>query len=223
MRRQTLAQGPGRGVTHVFRPDRRVTRRRDGAGRKPNGARPGVAHRPRAVHDPRRPVHVTLRTGTLPASLRSARVFGVVREALRRSSRNGLGVVEFSVQSNHVHLLVESSSAAALRSGLHGLTIRLARAINRALARHGQVFTDRYHARALASPREVRNALVDVLQNRRKHGGFGRELDPCSSALSFDGWKVTTPTVTPLATARTWLLRLGWRRFGLLDPRERPR
>lgn len=145
--------------------------RRTGAGRKPVGARRGVAHRPRPPHDPRCPVHVTLRTGRLPASLRSARVFAAVRDALRRSSRNGLDVVEFSVQSNHLHLLVESSSARSLRSGLHGLTIRLARAINRVLGRGGQVFADRYHARALKTPREVRNALLYVIQNWRKHGG----------------------------------------------------
>jgi REP element-mobilizing transposase RayT len=197
--------------------------RRDGAGRKPAGARPGVAHRPRAAHDPRRPVHITPRAGALPASLRNGRVFPVVREALRRSSRNGLAIVEYSVQSNHVHLVVEASTAPALRSGLHGLTIRLARAINRALGRRGQVFSDRYHSRALTSPREVRNALVYVLQNFRKHGATGPGLDPCSSARSFDGWTAGAPMIEPFARARTWLLRWGWRRLGLLDPRERPR
>lgn len=196
--------------------------RRAGAGRKPAGERPGVAHRPRPAHDPRCPVHVTLRAGALPASLRGGRVFGAIREALRRVSGDGLGVVEFSVQSNHLHLLVESASAAGLRSGLHGLTIRLARAINRALGRRGQVFTDRYHARMLRSPREVRLALVYVLQNWRKHGGRGGGVDPCSSSASFDGWRGRACTAAPVVRARTWLLRWGWRRLGLLDPRERP-
>lgn len=198
--------------------------RRDGAGRKPVGPRPGVPHRPRAAHDPRHPAHVTLRAGALPASLRNARVFPVVREALRRSSRNGLAIVEYSVQSNHVHLVVEASSTTALRSGLRGLTIRLARAINRALGRRGQVFSDRYHSRELTSPREIRNALVYVLQNFRKHGAAGPGTDPCSSARSFDGWTVACgPVLEPFAKARTWLLRRGWRRLGLIDLRERPR
>lgn len=204
--------------------------RRDGAGRKRIGSRRNVAHRPRAPHDPRCPVYVTMRTTALPASLRGGRVCAAVREALRRSSQEalrrssqeGLRVVEYSVQSNHLHLIVESGSAAALRSGLHGLAIRVARAINRALTRRGQVFADRYHARMLATPREVRNALVYVLQNWRKHGRSGAGVDPCSSAPSFDGWKSLARAVAPLATARTWLLERGWRRLGLLDPRERP-
>src|SRR5437879_4806944 len=55
--------------------------------------------------------------------------------------------------------------------------IRVARAVNRALNRRGAVWTDRYHARALTSPRAVRNALVYVLMNRRKHREGERGLD----------------------------------------------
>jgi putative transposase len=199
--------------------------RRDGAGRKGVGERRNVPHRQRPAHDPRCPVHVTLRATGLCVSLRNDRVFPVVRDALRRSTREGLRVVEYSVQSNHLHLLVESDSAATLRSGLHGLTIRVARAINRALDRRGAVWSDRYHSRLLKTPREVRNALVYVLQNWRKHGAREHGVDPCSSASSFDGWRVQPrPSQTPLPLARacTWLARRGWRRLGLIHPRERP-
>src|SRR5437773_4242076 len=46
-----------------------------------------------------------------------------------------------------------------------GLAIRLARAVNHAIGRRGAVWGDRYHARALATPRAVRHALVYVLMN----------------------------------------------------------
>jgi hypothetical protein len=48
---------------------------------------------------------------------------------------------------------------------VRGLAIRVARAVNRALGRRGRVFADRYHARALTTPRAVRHALVYVLMN----------------------------------------------------------
>src|SRR5262245_3452551 len=48
---------------------------------------------------------------------------------------------------------------------MRGLAIRLALALNRALTRHGQVLGDRYHVRALGTPREVRRGLVYVLRN----------------------------------------------------------
>jgi hypothetical protein len=41
----------------------------------------------------------------------------------------------------------------------------------------GRVFVDRYHAHALLTPREVRAALVYVLQNWAKHGDGG-QFDP---------------------------------------------
>jgi putative transposase len=83
-------------------------------------------------------------------------------------------VVAFSVQSNHVHLVVEAHDAPTLSRGVQGLAIRLARAVNRVLDARGRVFRERFHARELRTPREVRSALVYVLLNARKHGELGR-------------------------------------------------
>ncbi len=202
--------------------------RRPGAGRKPNGPRPGVSHRVRPFHDRAHPTHVTLRARRGLPSLRLPHVFRVLREALRLASHDGFGVVQFSVQGNHVHMLVEATSRQALIRGVQGLAIRLARAINRVLARRGCVWGDRYHCRALQTPREVRNALVYVLQNVKKHQPTVRRLDPCSSGPWFTGWAdppATPPAgvgTPPVAAAHTWLLRVGWRRHGLIDLREAP-
>src|SRR5260370_20992950 len=78
-----------------------------------------------------------------------------------------------------------------------GVAIRMARAVNRVLERHGNVWSERYHSRALKTPREVRNGIVYVLMNRQRHASKKPTgLDPCSSALLFDGWKVP-PSLTP--------------------------
>jgi hypothetical protein len=89
------------------------------------------------------------------------------------------------------------------------------------------VLDDHYHARALRTPREVRNALVYVLQNAHKHGVQLGSPDPFSSGLSFRGWKDVIVAAagilsSPLATARTWLLAVGWRRHDLISINERP-
>src|SRR5437016_1998319 len=91
--------------------------------------------------------------------------------------------------------------------------------------RRGSVWAERYHARALRTPREVRNALVYVLQNWRKHLPDARGLDPRSSATWFDGWTRMAPTAVPCRPAiapRTWLAAIGWRRLGLIDPEDAP-
>ena len=202
--------------------------RRSGAGRKPSpGRRPGVPHWTRPKHVAAHPVHVTLRAVTAIRCLRSARLFPTVRRVLAASSRTNFRITEFSIQNDHVHLIVEADHTQALSSGLRGLAIRLARAVNRVLGRRGRVVGDRYHARALTTPRAVRNALVYGLNNARKHLRTATEIDPCSSAPWFRGWRVSQaaadPGPPPVALARTWLARLGWRRHGLIGLDERPK
>ena len=168
---------------------------------------------------------MTLRATLGLPSLRGERLFPALQRGFAMSLRTGLRILHFSVQSNHVHLIIEAEDRRALSRGIQGLAIRLAKAINRALNRSGSVWGDRYHARVLRTPREVRNGLVYVLQNWRKHlrgiGGF----DPCSSAKWFGGWSkavTTEPGRWPVATPSTWLATVGWRRLGLVDPREAP-
>ena len=81
----------------------------------------------------------------------------------------------------------------------------------------------------LTSPRQIRAALAYVLCNARKHGRAPRRrgwLDPFSSAHTFDGWRginLDPRTATaPVARPTTWLLAIGWRRGGLIDPDHCP-
>jgi hypothetical protein len=109
-----------------------------------------------------------------------------------------------------------------------GVAVRLARAVNRVIGRRGQVWSDRYHARALCTPREVRHGLVYVLTNWRKHVPGAHGLDPCSSASMFDGWKVPPASgppagISPVRPAESWLVRTGWRRHGHIGLGERPK
>jgi REP element-mobilizing transposase RayT len=172
-------------------------------------------------------VHLTLRARAGLPSLRFQRTFAAVQGAIALSSTTRFRILHFSVQSDHVHLIVEADEPRALRVGVGALKIRIARALNRALARRGAVWADRYHARALRTPREVRAALVYVLQNWRKHLRDVRGLDGRSSAAWFDGWAAmpTRPSgPPPVAPARTWLASIGWRRrgVGLLRKDEAP-
>jgi len=172
-------------------------------------------------------LHVTLRAEEALRCLRSAHVFPTVCRALAASSRVGFRVLQFSVQNEHIHLIVEADHGKALSSGVRGLAIRLARAVNHVLGRRGRVWGDRYHARALSTPRAVRHALVYVLMNFKKHSRIGTELDPCSSAAWFSGWSrrpaVNATGPPPVAAARTWLARVGWLRHGRIDPADRPK
>jgi REP element-mobilizing transposase RayT len=187
-----------------------------------------VAHRARPEHKARHPLHVTLRAGRRLPSLRKQIVFEQVRRAIGRTARTWFRVVHYSVQVDHVHLLVEADDKLCLTRGIMGLSIRVARAVNRVARRSGRVWGDRYHARPLRTPREVRNGIVYVLMNGRKHLPSARGVDRCSSAASFAGWRGHPPIGPPdldenVEAPETWLLRVGWRRHGLVSPGEQPR
>jgi REP element-mobilizing transposase RayT len=189
-----------------------------------------VPHLRRATIDRHRPAHVTLRLHRVARTLRNGKMHAAVHRAfLAGCQRDGFRLVHYSVQGDHLHLIVEADSRARLASGMRGLGVRLARSINRQLDRRGAVVADRYHAHILATPTEVRNALLYVLNNARKHaaqqrGHYDRGwVDPFSSAAEFDGWaqavspdKLALPRCT--AQPRCWLLTTGWRRRGRLDP-----
>jgi REP element-mobilizing transposase RayT len=157
--------------------------------------------------------------------LRKPNVCSEVRRALAKTWRSWFRVVHYSLQSDHIHLIVEAHDKISLERGLTGVAIRLARAINRALRRSGHAWGDRYDARMLSTPREMRDALVYVLMNWKKHVEGAKGFDPCSSSAWFDGWK--TPPArpegeSPVLPPETALARTGWRRYGLLSTTERP-
>ena len=191
--------------------------RRAGAGRKPAGPTARLPHRSRPIHDRRHPIHVTMRAVRGLPSLRSRDVFPALRRGLAAGSRADFRIVHFNVQSNHVHMLIEAGGTRALSRGMQGLAIRLAKALNRALGRAGTIWADRFHSRALRTPCEVRNGLIYVLLNGRKHRVAGPGIDPCSSGAWFRGWRQrieAPPDRAPVARPETWLLCVGWRRSG---------
>ena len=181
------------------------------------------------------PVHVTVRVRDGIPRLRTKRFLRAFRHSLRQAcDRGAFRVVHYSVQSDHLHFLVEARDKQALGSGMKSLSSRVARAVNRVFGRTGPVLLGRYHVRVLTSPREVRNALRYVLLNARKHWAErnrGRTLAPfldeASSGRWFDGWKrrpwAEPPADAPeVAPSRFWVTTTGWRRHRLIDPAETP-
>jgi REP element-mobilizing transposase RayT len=192
--------------------------RRDGAGRpRTPGRGSSVRHRSRPKHNPAHPVHVTMRARRGIPNMRSINLSAVVRAAIAKASRPRFRVTHFSVQVDHLHAIVEATDDRSLARGISGLAIRSARAINRRLRRTGRVWGDRYHARALTSPREVRSGILYVLQNWKKHVAGAHGMDELSSGPWFGGWSGSPPLrgdASPVAPSKTWLGTVGWLRAG---------
>ena len=190
-----------------------------------------MRHLPREALSGREPCHVTLKVVAGLRTLRDVRIVRALEATFRAVLRRpDFRVVEYSIQDDHLHLLVEADDRRALARGMKAIGTRVARAVNRVMRRRGPVLRDRYHLRVLRTPLEVRRALAYVVLNARKHLGrraprVGR-VDPASSGPWFSGWRegvvALARSPAPVAQALTWLLRVGWRRHGLLDPWEVP-
>ncbi len=207
---------------------------RPGAGRKPGSGRaPG--HFARADLPPDTPVHLTLFTVEAMHVLRRSPHFEMVRSMIAGAQRDDFRIVHFSVQEDRIHLVCEADDASALGRGLQWFSSMIARGANCTLGRRGSVWRQRYRRRDLLTPRDVRAALVETLLGRAKDAAEDAPpaLDRCSSALWFDGFRPEAARAlealakrvtweSPVAQARTPLLRTQWRRSGLLGVTERP-
>jgi REP element-mobilizing transposase RayT len=145
----------------------------------------------------------------------------------------GFRLVHYSIQRDHVHLIVEADDHVALGRGMKALGTRIALTVHRVFGRRGKVLAGRYHLRQLTSPRHVRNALRYVLQNIWKHrfqrtGQAGAaKIDEASSGRWFTGWRSRDAPTAPgppreVAHPRAWLLTAGWRQCGLIALAEIP-
>jgi REP-associated tyrosine transposase len=206
-------------------PPRGLGGRRPGAGR-PRSRKSGVPHLRREKFR-KLPVHITLKVLDVVGDLRTDKRFARIQRAFFAACDHlDMRILQFSVQGNHIHLVVEAADHKALSTAMQGLCIRLAKGINRISGRGGTVFADRYHAHVLKTPSEVRNAVHYVFNNQRKHRRergiltHPWDLDGYSSAFGEacwyigDGGEAAMVIVEPV----TWL---GWH-SAAVDLRLRP-
>jgi REP element-mobilizing transposase RayT len=138
---------------------------------------------------------VTLKVEKSVPQLRTAKLVAELERSWRESCERGrFRLVHYSIQSDHVHMIVEAASASDLACGLKSIAARFARGVNRVFHRSGRVLADRCHVHVLRTPREVRNAIGYVLLNARRHLAkrSGRppamaRIDPASSGRWFSG------------------------------------
>jgi putative transposase len=191
-------------MKQVELPLRRWGGKRKGAGCKPNGEKAGVTHLPRERLR-RRPIHVNWRMRRHVWNLRAWRCFRPIETAFFAAcDRFGMRLLHFSVQGNHIHLIVEADDQKALSKGMQGLGIRIAKKLNRVMDKRGAVMADRYFAHVLRTPSEVRRAVEYVVRNHQKHHHLdSADIDKFSSEM--EG--------APVLPATTWLGK-KWRGFG---------
>ena len=201
--------------------------KRAGAGRKPKGQVAMMPRDTRPAHAAAHPALVTVKLQPqLPRLRRPRERAALLAHFARGKERFGFRLLHFAILDDQLHFVVEAKDRLALTRGMKGLLVRLARGLNTLWGRKGQVFPDRFHDRPLTSPREVRDALAQVFGNTPTRADGPEAF---SSAPWFDGFVASRPASgdeaapPPVATPRTWLAGVGWRRHGRIPFDDQPR
>lgn len=149
--------------------------RRSGSGRKRAHSK-GVAHRVREKVNHRTPLHINFK---FKAYIRNKQCLKLLKRAILNGRKHGLSIIHFSLQTNHIHLIVEAPTNEILTKGMRSLTVTFAKGLHK-----GKVQIERYHLHVLRSIKETKNAVFYVLFNKQKHEkGTYSKIDGYSSIL----------------------------------------
>lgn len=134
-------------------------------GRRKNSGRkriksPGVSHRPREKITSRYPLHINLK---LAHPIRNTDGIKALRKSVV-NARKFLKLLHYSLETNHIHLIVEANDNEHLTQGMRSFTNSFVKIFGK-----GSLQKERYHLHVLRSPVEVRNAFKYVLLNHQKH------------------------------------------------------
>lgn len=112
-------------------------------------------------------------------SVRNKQNLKLLKRAILNARTHGLKILHFSLQSNHIHLIIEASDNSLLTTGMRSLTVTFAKGLKK-----GKVQIERYHLHVLKTVNEVKNAVLYVLFNKQKHEkGASSFIDEYSSLL----------------------------------------
>lgn len=151
---------------------------RKGAGRKRIKSK-GIAHRTREKVTCHKPLHVNFKYRT---TIKNKFCLRLLKRAIHNARAQGLKVIHFSLQHNHVHLIVEATNNSILTSGMRSLTVTMTKGL-----KMGKVQLERYHLHVLKSIRETKHAVHYVLFNQQKHEkGTSSQIDEYTSLLGLN-------------------------------------
>lgn len=149
---------------------------RKGAGRKRIHSR-GVAQETREKVSHRVPLHVNFK---YRMHVRNKETLKILKRSIQNARIQGLRILHYSFQSNHVHLIIEATSNEILTRGMRSLTNAMAKRIDR-----GRIQIQRYHLHVLRTFREAKNAIRYVLFNQQKHDSPRGGQDTCSTVNEY--------------------------------------
>lgn len=153
-----------------------------GAGRPAKNDK-GIRHTARERISKLTALHLTIKVRENKADIKNKRLLRALHHAIMRARLKGLRIIHYTLEFNHVHLLVEASNNEVLHKGMQALGISFSKAINKVKSLKGTVYKHRYHFRKIGSRREYKIVLNYIVGNGIKHKRTKALIDPYNSCV----------------------------------------
>lgn len=167
-------------------------------------------------------LHLTIKVRENKAGIKNKSVLKILHQAIKRARLKNLKVIHYTLEYNHIHLLVEAYGHKNLHQGMQSFGISLAKQINRLKSLKGAVYKHRYHLRKLSSARELKNVLHYIFNNGIHHSRTSSLLDPYNSlpaCLHLNNLYGPLAKRIEADIEKSWFLsRLRTELYNVLDP-----
>lgn len=140
-------------------------------------------------------LHLTIKVRENKADIKTKKILKALHHAIKRARLKELKIIHYTLEHNHLHLLVEASDNLILHKGMQALGITLSKAINKIKKLKGGVYKHRYHFRKLNSRRELINVLYYIFKNGIKHKRTLSMIDPYNSLVAEKYISADTKTI----------------------------
>lgn len=178
----------------------------NGAGRKAFND-PSIRHRKRAEIKKPSSLHLTIKIEKRKAGIKNKAILKVLKRAILKGRSSGLRIIHFTLEYDHVHLLVETDCKIKLGRGMMRLGVTLSKGINKCKQEIGQVYKHRYHQRFITSGRDLKNVMNYIFHNGLKHRTAINFLNPYHSIRAELSYLLQNKKIPP-----------DWELIRLLDP-----
>ncbi|MGZ3789435.1 MAG: transposase [Bacteriovorax sp.] len=141
----------------------------------------GIRHTRRPFLKRPSSLHLTVKIKRNKADLKNKSILSLLKRAILNARRQGLKVIHYSLEYDHVHLLIEAENNHILGKGMQAFGVTLSKTINRMRKLKGGVYKHRYHFRQISGTRELRNVMNYIFTNGLKHKTAKGIVNPYNS------------------------------------------
>lgn len=144
----------------------------------------GIRHTSRPKISRPTSLHLTIKVKSIKANIKNKIILHMLKRAILNARRQGLKVIHFSLEYDHVHLLIEADNNLTLGKGMKALGVTLAKRINKFRGLKGAVYKHRYHFRRVGSSAQLKKVMNYIFSNGVKHGTSKSIICPYNSLRS---------------------------------------